>query len=408
MDAQAGFAAELARRRAETGLSLADVGRAAHASRGYVHHIEQGQRWPSRGVAKALDAALGASGTLLTAWEAGDAMRRARRDHRAAATLVTLTAAVGPSDSPVADVVAMRTMVHAIQAADRQIGGGRLYPTVVRYLHDEVGPALVDAHSNADTGQLFAAAATLTDIAGWMAHDGGQDSDARGHFVRAYRLATAAGSDPLVGDVCASMSHLAGQLGQATDAFRIAEIGLTRARGADGTGRLTARLHAVRAQGLARRGEERSCTDALTAAERALALAGAGEPVEWTAHYDEGSLASETALCLLELGDLVGAERAAERVIELRDGDRVRSRAFGQLTLAQVLVRGGRPDEAAALGAAVCAVAPSLSSTRVRTRLGDLGVALHLHRKVAEVASFLGQLAALPPTRAREEPTWPV
>lgn len=36
--ARAGFAAELARRRAKAGLSLADVATAAH---GYVHHIAQ-------------------------------------------------------------------------------------------------------------------------------------------------------------------------------------------------------------------------------------------------------------------------------------------------------------------------------------------------------------------------------
>ncbi len=58
-------------------------------------------------------------------------------------------------------------------------------------------------------------------------------------------------------------------------------------------------------------------------------------------------------------------------------GDRVRSRAFGKLTLARVLVHAGRPDEAAAHGRAVCAVAPSLSSVRVHRQLTGLGAALH-------------------------------
>ncbi|MDQ3885728.1 MAG: helix-turn-helix transcriptional regulator [Actinomycetota bacterium] len=43
------FAAELRRLRACAGLSLAELGRTAHVNRGYVGHIEHGQRWPSRG-----------------------------------------------------------------------------------------------------------------------------------------------------------------------------------------------------------------------------------------------------------------------------------------------------------------------------------------------------------------------
>jgi tetratricopeptide (TPR) repeat protein len=190
------------------------------------------------------------------------------------------------------------------------------------------------------------------------------------------------------------------------DAVRIAEAGLNRARAADGVARLVARLHAMRARGLALRGQERETIIALEAAERALGAADA-EVAEWIAGFDEGALAGEAALCLLGLGDLAAAARAAERVIELRDGDRVRSRAFGELTLARVLVHAGRPDEAAAHGRAVCAVAPSLTSARVHRQLTGLGAALHPYRDAAEVAGFLGQLATLPAT-ARKEPVWPV
>jgi hypothetical protein len=80
---------------------------------------------------------------------------------------------------------------------------------------------------------------------------------------------------------------------------------------------------------------------------------------------------------------------------------------FGELTLARVLVHAGRPDEAAAHGRAVCAVAPSLTSVRVHRQLTELGAALHPYRDATEVAGFLGQLATLPAT-ARKEPVWPV
>jgi transcriptional regulator with XRE-family HTH domain len=62
---RADFAAELARRRADAGLSLADLAAGAHVHRGYAHHVEHGRRWPTAGVVQALDAALHADGALL-------------------------------------------------------------------------------------------------------------------------------------------------------------------------------------------------------------------------------------------------------------------------------------------------------------------------------------------------------
>ncbi|MCA1673054.1 MAG: helix-turn-helix domain-containing protein, partial [Actinobacteria bacterium] len=76
-DGRASFAEQLATLRSRANLSLADVGTAAHIARGYVHHIEHGRRWPTQGVAKALDTALGAEGALLAAWEAADILPRA-------------------------------------------------------------------------------------------------------------------------------------------------------------------------------------------------------------------------------------------------------------------------------------------------------------------------------------------
>lgn len=115
------------------------------------------------------------------------------------------------------EVTTFLAMSAAFQTADRQVGGGILYPTVVRYLNTDVAPRLLDTNG-ANSAAIFAAASSLTEIAGWMAHDTGQDDKARQHFDKAFRLASAAGHDALAGNVCASLSHLAGQLGQPSDA----------------------------------------------------------------------------------------------------------------------------------------------------------------------------------------------
>ena len=71
-DGRAGFADLLRTLRADAGLSLTDLGTAAHVARGYIHHLEHGRRWPSRTFAQALDRALDADGVLLDAWAAAD------------------------------------------------------------------------------------------------------------------------------------------------------------------------------------------------------------------------------------------------------------------------------------------------------------------------------------------------
>lgn len=225
-----------------------------------------------------------------------------------------------------------------------------------------------------------------------MAHDAGRDDRARAHFDRAFRLASAADHLPLAANVCASMAHLAGQLGEPDEAVRLADAGLQRAQ-PTGLRRLTARLHAMRAGGLAMQGQRRECAASLDAATASLDAADDEPAPEWTAPFDTASLAAEAALCLTWLGELDEAERHARQVIVLRPTSRARSRAFGQLTLARVLLAKGRVDEAATLGSEVCAVLPSLTSARVVQRCEQLETSIRPHRHVPEVADFLGSMA---------------
>jgi hypothetical protein len=121
------------------------------------------------------------------------------------------------------------------------------------------------------------------------------------------------------------------------------------------------------------------------------------------------SPAAETATALHLLGDLVGAGRNAEQVIGLRRGDRVRALAFGRLTLASIMIDAGRVEEAATLGRQVCALAPTLSSARVRVRLGEVALAIRAHPASAATRAFLVDVATLdagPPIEVSN--AWPV
>lgn len=411
------------------GLTQQQLGKRLYCDRTTVVRLEAGQRGKDRDFWQRADDHLQAHGWLLAAFtelEAAkaDHARRARdaelaiqrqklaawkREPPQPAVEIALSTPVTPTATTPGDIAAIQAMATAFQAADRQVGGGKLYGNVLVYLRDEVGPRLFDPASDTLGLRLFAAAASLTELVGWMAHDGGNDQHARHHFGQSYRLALVTNHPGLTANVCASMSHLASQLGEATNAVRLADVGLSHARRSPARHRLSARLHAMRARGLATNGERRACVTALGNAANTLDRTVYDEPTEWVSPFDEGSLAVETALCLRELHDLAAAEDHARRVLALRDGDRIRSRAFGQLTLADVLLAAGGIDEAAALGREVTIATTSLTSARVKRRLDILARALEPHDSAAAVKDFLAtHRAHQDPQLLSGKDSWPV
>jgi len=164
---------------------------------------------------------------------------------------------------------------------------------------------------------------------------------------------------------------------------------------------LEARLLAMQARGFAGLGRRDESTRLLGDAERLLEQPPEVMPSTWVSSFDEGSLANEASRCLRQLGDLSGARRQAERVIELRPGDRTRSRAFGQLLLATVLIPQGRLDEACALAQEVLSATQQLGSGLVHEQLLDLRLRLEPYRDTAVVADFLEQL-----DEALQQRTW--
>jgi transcriptional regulator with XRE-family HTH domain/tetratricopeptide (TPR) repeat protein len=297
---------------------------------------------------------------------------------------------VGALNDP--DVVTMQ----AFRSADLQVGGGHLYASVVKYLHADVAPRVFGTDDSAGNGAVFTAAGALTEMAGWMAHDAGRDDAARQHFDRARALAGVDGDRQLGAHVLGSLSHLASYRGQAEEAVQLARQG----QSALGAGRanpgLKARLLALEARGVAGQAgkDGPACAQLLAEAEQALSGTPDEAPSPWVSRFDEGSLASEAARCMRQLGDLSEAQRQAERVIALRPSHRTRSRAFGQMALASVLVAKGKPDEACGIAHEVLTATQSLGSYLVILRLIELRHLLQPYRLNPVVAGFLGNLEA--------------
>ena len=239
----------------------------------------------------------------------------------------------------------------------------------------------------------FTAAGAITEMAGWMAHDAGRDASARQHFTQALHLTTVGDDAQLRVHILASMSHLALHQGQPEQAIRYTRQG-QEALGAVSVPGVAAQLLAMEARGLATlpQPELGACGRALLQAEHVLDKEPGEQPSPWISRFDEGSLASEAARCLRQLGQLNAAARQAERIIELRPGSHARSRAFGQLLLASVLIAQGEPEQACALAQQVLDATQPLSSYLVLQQLHELAGLLGPFQANRHVAIFVAGL----------------
>lgn len=278
----------------------------------------------------------------------------------------------------------------AFRDADRQTGGGRLYSAVVRHLGTHVGPRLVDT----DTGpHIFAAAAALTEMAGWMAHDSGRDSLAARHFARALPLARTSGDTALTANVAASNSHLALQTGDPAAAAHWARTGLDALTGGPGIPTLAARLHTMQARALAAGGQQTPAARALDQAHVTLDSRPATTSHPWISPFDNAALASESALALRDMHQYDGALEQAERAVNLREVGRARSLALSRIALAGLHAQCRDLDAAVGVGDdLLAALTPALGSIRVMHQLDGLSTSLARHRDYRPVKDFLERL----------------
>lgn len=269
------------------------------------------------------------------------------------------------------------TAMQAFRSADMQVGGGHLYASVLNYLQTEVGPWLFggDGNDSVDSATVFTAAAALTEMAGWMAHDAGRDKAAKHHLDRSFALVQVGGDHHLGAHVLGSLSHLANHLSQPDKAIALARQGKLVLQNAAPRPDLEARLLAMEARGLAGRQQSKACIQLLLRAEKALDTSPSEPPSPWTSHFDRGSLASEAARCM-----------------RVRPCNRTRSRAFGQLTLVAALIEQQQPEEACTIAQEVLDSTQSLGSFLVVEQLLELKRLLQRHRTNRIVGEFLTSL----------------
>ncbi|HET9118755.1 MAG TPA: helix-turn-helix transcriptional regulator, partial [Pseudonocardiaceae bacterium] len=170
---RAGFAADLARRRADAGLSLADLAARAHAHRGYLSNVEHGRRWPTETVARALDAALDAHGAVVAAWEAADRVPHVQVTNGQPTELLELAARAQASDVSRTTLDLLDARVDTMARAYTRVPPAELLRSV-RTSARQVGKLLDGRATLAQRRRLLTAAGWLALLAATLHVDLGQ------------------------------------------------------------------------------------------------------------------------------------------------------------------------------------------------------------------------------------------
>jgi transcriptional regulator with XRE-family HTH domain len=194
---QRGFGEELRRRRMAAGLSLRDLAALVHYTRGHLSKVETGHAWASPELGRLCDAVLNADGALIALTQSvatgGDG----------AAVIPTLFAPradlgvlwrgpVGTSEARSAED-AFQDVFARMRALGQLVRPAFLLQPLITQ-----GQTLSDlavSASGADKARLLGLAARITEYAGWMAQEAGDDRAALALTEQAVELATAAGDE---------------------------------------------------------------------------------------------------------------------------------------------------------------------------------------------------------------------
>ncbi|MGH3855699.1 MAG: helix-turn-helix domain-containing protein [Pseudonocardiaceae bacterium] len=365
---RASFAEQVAALRDQAGLSLAGVATAAHVARGYVHHIEHGRRWPTQPVAKALDNALDAGGSLLAAWEVADALpKTAAVPSNPEDKERVLLAARHPRRVDAATVRALADVLVATRHLEDQIGSAAVLPgirshrTLARALLADARPPIRD--------RVGALAGELHQYLGWLLAETGHTEQARTELDAALALGVEFDDPDLTSLALSFKGHLAWML---DDPHGVT----TCSRAARRDQRVFISQHAYNAhqeaRGWAMAGKsdqvDLTLKHADELAERAIARRGDAPPnMYW---YSSGFFTLQRGLTWHTLGDARVAERAATELTsgldQLPDAERHSEWAtIFTVAAAEALTTAGDAEQAIAYAHQALAVCRTTRSTRL-------------------------------------------
>ncbi|WP_367131853.1 helix-turn-helix transcriptional regulator [Saccharothrix sp. HUAS TT1] len=381
--------------RVAAGLSMGQLAKRVHYSKGYLSKIENDLKLPHETLARLCDGVLNAGGGLIDAARAArdQAVERAadaglaldRRQVLVAGTVLGMALAGGSRPAPDERVVAgMRTSFEHLRALGTQTSPVVILEPLVALLRTV--HALAHENPEPMRARLLLLAARVAEYTGWMNQEAGDEQRALSWTRHASELARAGGDREIVSYAFVREAGLALYRQDATATIELAEQAQRVDRASPRTRALAARREA---QGHALAGDRGSFDRAMDRAARLFDESGPDTrayPVLGSTAPDPAELARGWSLC--DLGRTAESAAVLDReLIRLPAASR-RSRARFGARRSLALAFAGEIDQSCATLARTLDDAAHVDSATVRTDLRELSRTLgrwHNHGAVREV-----------------------
>ncbi|MBF6315755.1 helix-turn-helix domain-containing protein [Nocardia cyriacigeorgica] len=313
--AQQFFGAELRHWRLLRRLSLERLGSLSHDSGSLIGKVEKTQRRPTRDFAQRMDKALDTGGVLDRMWldmnppvvqsesrvslvEGNDSTQWLGLDECDPVrewldeTIPAFSAGESPRRVGAADIAVMWSMCDVFANTDHHLGGGYARSTLARFLDDVVKPALHGTYDSRTGRDLYAVAARLCDLSGFMCFDSARQGLGQRYLRHALRLAKASGNAALGAHILTDMSMQAHYLRRAPEAIWFGSAAV-RAAEQSGSPSTTARCNALLARAHALDGDTHASAQAMAEAERQLNRARPDDEPDWIRFFTDRQLSAE-------------------------------------------------------------------------------------------------------------------
>jgi transcriptional regulator with XRE-family HTH domain len=414
-DGPTGFGGELRRQRIAAGVSLSQLARRTHYSKGYLSKIQNGHRTAGHDLAAQCDAALAAEGRLVSVLDAArlsaadatrDAVRSSAPDPALDAIPSSAPGSVGSRDGAWSAVTAAVAPSRALTAAGDEgaaLSGFETMFASQRMLGLAVSPRLVRPLVETQTRLLLALAAAAHDAArtpllllaarhaeyaGWMAQEDGDEPAALSWTVHAARTAESQGDLELARYGLVRQAELSLYRGDFRTAVRLAVLAQEGGRGARVTGlaiQREAQAHALAGDPVRWRSAMERAAELLAAPdETGSALGPSSAP---NLH------ALVTGWCLLDLGRPDEAADVLDREVPLIPESARRAAARFGVRRAMAHAAAGDSGQAATLVLELLPTATQVDSATVRSDLRRLSQVLARWGHRREVALARTELA---------------
>jgi hypothetical protein len=287
-------------------------------------------------------------------------------------------------------------MTQTFRGLDNRFGGGHAREYVIRFLSDEVGPLVSNGRFDDTTGSALLSATSETILlAGWMSYDAGLHGLAQRYMNQALRFALAANDRLMGAEILSGLSHQATYLHHAPTGVDLARAAGKTAKD-NSHGALLAEAHVMEAHAHARAGDEKSCTQSLSAAEKELDRADRTGDPQWIGYFDEAYLAAKFGHCFKDLDKPEIAVSFARRSLDMNNSY-TRGRIFNLTLLAISLAQAGEHEEAATIGLDALALMQGIKSARATQYIRDLVIELKTDTTSEAVRKFHDHASELLP-----------